>query len=53
MYLRGGRGVSEGENMRQLALPRETDGRPATSLHVTNGDQNDPVNNINHHLNTT
>ena len=42
-----------GENMRHLALPQETEGRPATSLHVTHGDQNDPVNDINHHLNTT
>ena len=46
MYLRGGRGVGGGENMRHFALPRETEGRPATSLHVTNEDQNDPVNNI-------
>ena len=53
MYLRGGRGVGGGENMRHLALPRETESRPATFLHVTNGNQNDPVNNINNHLNTT
>ena len=54
MYLRGGRGGrwgGGGANMRHLALPQETEGRPATSLHVTHGDQNDPVNDINHHLN--
>ena len=51
MYLRGGRGGRWGANMRHLALPQETEGRPATSLHVTHGDQNDPVNDINHHLN--
>ena len=39
--------VGGGENLRHLALPQETEGRPPTSLHVTNGDENDPVNNIN------
>ena len=46
-------GEGAGANMRHLAQPQETEGRPATSLHVTRGDQNDPVNDINHHLNTT
>ena len=53
MYFRGGRGSWWGANMRHLALPQETEGRPATSLHVTHGDQNDPVNDINHRLNMT